>query len=202
MRWSSDRPEVAVVREGVVDALSPGHAVMTATAPWGKNATADVFVTGDLVLTSNRGGSYGIYQTRVSGPGGLLPVLADSATNIQAVLSPDRTRIAFSSDRAGGNYDIYLIDADGRNLKRLTSNPGNEGEPAWTPDGKRIVYTSTTGATTQIALASLEGSDHPAAHDRTQQELVAFGLARRPHHRVRFHPRRQPGDLHDGSRRE
>jgi Tol biopolymer transport system component len=159
VRWSSDRPEVAVVREGVVDALSPGHAVITGTAPWGKNATGDVFVTGDLVLISNRGGSYGIYQTRVSGPGGLLPVLADSATNIQAVLSPDRTRIAFSSDRAGGNYDIYLIDADGRNLKRLTSNPGNEGEPAWTPDGKRIVYTSTTGATTQIALASLEGSD-------------------------------------------
>jgi Tol biopolymer transport system component len=158
--WSSDRPEVAIAREGIVDALSPGHAVITATTPWGKSATGDVFVTGDLVLTSNRGGNYGIYQMRVSGPAGLLPVLADSATNIQAVLSPDRTQIAFSSDRGGGNYDIYLTDADGRNLKRLTSTPGNEGEPAWTPDGKRIVYTSTTGTATQIALVSLDGNDH------------------------------------------
>jgi Tol biopolymer transport system component len=83
----------------------------------------------------------------------------DSATNIQAVLSPDRTRVAFSSNRAT-NYDLYVMDADGRNLQRLTSNPGNEGEPAWTPDGKRLVYTANSGATTQIATISVDGSDN------------------------------------------
>jgi uncharacterized protein YjdB len=159
LRWTSDRSEVALVRDGVVDALSPGHALVSATAPWGKSATADVYVVGDLLLVSNRGGAYGIYQMRVSGPAGLLPILADNATNIQAVLSPDRTRVAFSSNRAT-NYDLYLMDADGRNLQRLTSNPGNEGEPAWTPDGKRVIYTATTGATTQIAIISVDGSDN------------------------------------------
>jgi uncharacterized protein YjdB len=158
-RWASDRSEVALVRDGVVDALNPGHSVVSATAPWGKSATADVYVVGDLLLVSNRGGAYGIYQMRVSGPAGLLPVLADSATNIQAALSPDRTRVAFSSNRAT-NYDLYVMDADGRNLQRLTSNPGNEGEPAWTPDGKRIVYTATTGATTQIAIISVDGAEN------------------------------------------
>jgi Tol biopolymer transport system component len=160
MRWSSDHPEVAIVREGVVDALSVGHSVVNATAPWGKAASADVYVMGDLLLISNRSGTYGIHQMRLSGQTGLLPVLVDSATNLQAVLAPDRTRIAFSSNRAGANYDIYIIDADGRNLRRLTNNPGNEGEPAWMPDGKHIVYTSTTGATTQVAIASIEGSDN------------------------------------------
>ena len=158
-RWSSDRPEVALAREGTVDALSPGHAVVTATAPWGKSATADVYVVGDLLLVSNRGGAYGIYQMRVSGSVGLLPVLVDSATNIQAVLSPDRTRVVFSSNRVS-NYDLYLMDADGKHLQRLTSNPGNEGEPAWTPDGRRVLYTATTGSTTQIAIISIDGSDN------------------------------------------
>jgi uncharacterized protein YjdB len=158
-RWTSDRPEVALAREGVVDALSTGHALVTAAAPWGKSASADVFVVGELLLISNRGGAFGIYQMRVTGSAGLQPVLVDHATNIQAVLSPDRTRVAFSSNRAT-NYDLYLMDADGKNLQRLTSNPGNEGEPAWTPDGTRIVYTTATGATTQIASISVDGSDN------------------------------------------
>lgn len=157
--WSSDRPDVAPMREGgVVEAVSPGRAVVTATVPWGKKASADVFVVGDLFLSSNRTGNYGVYQMRAPGPVALLPVLVDSASNIQAVLAPDRTRVAFSSNR-NGSFDIYLMDADGQNLRRLTSGSGNEGEPAWTPDGGRIVYTSAVGTTTQIAIMSVDGSD-------------------------------------------
>jgi Tol biopolymer transport system component len=160
VRWSSDHPEIVLAREGVIDALAPGHAVVTATATWGKSATADVFVTGDLLLVSNRSGSYGIYQLRSTAPSSLTPVLTDTATNIQAVLSPDRTRVAFSSNRSGAGYDLFLVDPDGRNLMRVTSNPGNEGEPAWMPDGKHIVYTASTGATTQIAVVALDGSEN------------------------------------------
>jgi len=158
IRWSSDRPDVALVRDGVVDGLAPGRAVVTATAPWGKTATSDVFVVGDLLLTSNRGGSYGIYQLRPGGSGTLLPVLQDSASNIQAVLSPDRTSIAFSTNRHG-SFDLFVMDADGRNLRRLTTDPGNEGEPVWTSDGAQIVYTSTRGMTTQVAIIPSAGGE-------------------------------------------
>jgi uncharacterized protein YjdB len=158
VRWSSDRPEIALAREGVIDALSLGHAVVTATAPWGKIAKADVFVVGDLLLSSNRGGSFAIYQLRATGSMALQPLLGDTGTNIQAALSPDRTRIAFSSNR-NGNFDIYLMDADGKDLRRLTTDPRNDGDPAWTPDGQRVVYTSTRGTGTQIAIMSLDGSE-------------------------------------------
>ncbi len=157
VRWTSDRPDVVLAREGgVIDALTPGRAVVTATAPWGKSAKADVFVVGDLLLTSNRGRSFGIYQLRATGSVALLPVLQDTSTNIQAVLSPDRTRIAFSSNRSG-NFDLYVMDADGRNLQRLTTDPANEGDPVWTPDGAQIVYTSTRGTAIQIAVMLAEG---------------------------------------------
>jgi uncharacterized protein YjdB len=158
VRWSSDRPDVALAREGVIDALGVGRAAVTAVAPWGKTANADVYVTGDLLAISNRGGSFGVYQMRWGSPAGLLPVLVDSATNLQAVLAPDRTSIAFSSNRAGANFDLYVMDSDGRNVRRVTSGPGNEGEPAWMPDGKHIVYTSTTGASTQVAIVSVTGT--------------------------------------------
>lgn len=159
VRWSSDRPDIALAREGgVIDALSAGHAVVTTTAPWGKSAKADVFIAGDLLLSSNRDGKFGIYQIRTGGPLSLLPLLRDSATNIQAALSPDRTRIAFSSNRSG-NFDLYVMDADGVNPKRLTTDSGNEGDPAWTPDGKWIVHSMTRGSVPQVAMVSAEGGE-------------------------------------------
>lgn len=142
LEWHSD-PE-AVVRVspgGIIDGLRPGRAVVTAAAPWGKSATADVFVVEDLFLASNRGGKFGIYQIRSSVRDTMKPVLADSFDNIQPALSPDRTRVVFSSNR-GGSYDLYLMDVDGKNPRRLTTDPGNEWEPVWTHDGSRIIYTA------------------------------------------------------------
>jgi uncharacterized protein YjdB len=159
LTWTSDRGDVALVRgQGQVEAMSPGHAVITAAAPWGKEATAEVFVVADLWLSSNRSGVYGVYQMRSPGPHGLLPVLVDNATNIQATLSPDRTRVVFSSNRSG-NFDVFLMDADGQNLRRLTSSPSHDGEPAWTPDGNRIVYTMASGTSTHIAIMENDGNE-------------------------------------------
>jgi uncharacterized protein YjdB len=160
LEWSTDHPQVATVTPaGEVVGLSPGHATVSATAPWGKAARADIYVTGDILVSSNRGGVLGVYQLRTSAPDTWYPLLVDSASNRQAVLSPDRTRVALSSDR-GGSYDLYVMDADGRNLRRLTEDPGAEGEPAWTPDGTRIVYTFTsrTGVS-QIASIKADGGD-------------------------------------------
>jgi uncharacterized protein YjdB len=159
LTWTSDRGDVALVRgQGQVEALSPGRAVITAAAPWGKEAMADVFVVADLWLSSNRSGAYGVYQLRSPGPHGLLPVLVDNANNVQAALSPDRTRVVFSSNRSG-NFDVFLMDADGQSLRRLTSSPSHDGEPTWTPDGNRIVYTTASGTSTHIAIMENDGNE-------------------------------------------
>jgi Tol biopolymer transport system component/uncharacterized protein YjdB len=161
LEWSSDPAAVVQVSPaGVINGLRTGRAVVTAAAPWGKSATADVFVVEDLFLASNRGGGFGIYQIRSAVADTLQPVLADSFGNIQPSLSPDRTRIAFSSSR-GGSYDLYLMDADGRNPRRLTTDPGNEGEPTWTPDGSRIVFTATPKGG-QPQLNALRPDGNPA----------------------------------------
>ncbi len=175
LQWRSDHADVVRASPGgILDGIRPGRAVVTAAAPWGKSVTADVFVVADLLLASNRSGRYGIYQLRSAVPDTLRPILSDSAGNVQPALSPDRTRIAFSSNR-GGSYDLYLMDADGGSPRRLTTDPGIEGEPAWTPDGARIVFTATPadgqpqiwslrpdGKPTQ-ALTALPGGNHSPA---------------------------------------
>lgn len=158
--WTSDRPEIVSVRGGRLEALAPGRTTITAATPWGARGTAEVFVNGDLLVASNRGGTRGtgIYRLSLGGGPDFTALLSDSASNLQPALSPDRTRIAFSSNRAG-TFDLYVMDADGQNVTRVTTDAGSESDPAWTPDGRRLIYTETAGGVSQLASIGIDGSD-------------------------------------------
>lgn len=54
--------------------------------------------------------------------------------------SPDGKRIAFTSDRGGLGNQLYVMNADGSAQTRLTDPPAQASQPAWAPDGQRIVF--------------------------------------------------------------
>lgn len=54
--------------------------------------------------------------------------------------SPDGTKIAYSANPMG-NYDIFVMNADGSNILPVTTSPKAEVEHAWFPDGTKIAYT-------------------------------------------------------------
>jgi len=162
LSWITSNADVArVTPEGAVEAVAPGHALITAQAPGGAPSVAKVFVGGDLLVASSRiGGHFGVYALLASRPESLFPLMVDSTTNsIDPSYSPDHTRIAFSSDRgAPGNFDIFVADADGENAVRLTSDRGMDLQPVWTPDGERIVFVSTRSGTRQVYVMRADGT--------------------------------------------
>ena len=60
---------------------------------------------------------------------------------------------------AEGSWDLYLVDVDGSNKRRLTTSGGVEGLPAWSPDGQWIAYVSFDGQAWSLRAINRAGDD-------------------------------------------
>jgi TolB protein len=72
-------------------------------------------------------------------------------------------RIAFASDREDDNFEIYTMNADFTNPRRLTNDPSDDRDPAWSPDGARIAFVRLDGGNDffgHIYVMDADGS-HP-----------------------------------------
>ncbi len=65
---------------------------------------------------------------------------SDVPASETAATSQSGGRIAFASTRAGGDAEIFVMNADGSNLRQVTDNDGHDHSPDWAPDGRRIVF--------------------------------------------------------------
>ena len=96
---------------------------------------------------------------------GDLQPLTDIDLDTAPALSPNGQRIAFMS-RRDGNWEIYIVNADGSGLRRLTENSAQDGLPTWSPDGRAIAFVSNRGGSWAVWAMTPTGAD--------QQQLFAM----------------------------
>jgi TolB protein len=80
--------------------------------------------------------------TMASNGSGARPLqFAGLGYNANPTWSPDGTRIAYDA-YPDGDYDVYVMNADGSHVRNLTNHPALDASPAWSPDGKKIAFVS------------------------------------------------------------
>jgi Tol biopolymer transport system component len=158
--WVSDRPEVATIADdGTVTGVGYGRARIVATAPGGSSDTAEVMVQGEILLASSAGGSgarFHLYSLERSNLALPRRITDDSAAATEPAYSPDGSRIAYVSAK-DGNPEIYVMDADGRNAVRITTERQTDGHPVFTPDGRSVVFHSSRTKSLQIWTVGIDG---------------------------------------------
>jgi len=90
-------------------------------------------------------------------PPDVVSTLPPTAT-MRPFTSPLQGRIAFQSDR-DGSLEIYVMNADGSAVSRLTNNPAVDVFPSWSPDGSQIAFSSDRDGFPDIYLVNPDGSN-------------------------------------------
>ena len=124
------------------------------------------------------------YAICVIGVDGAGPTRVTSRlTTTDPAWSPDGRRIAFTRNQEVGEFttftgdDVFVMDADGDDVRQLTTHGTGRStwQPAWSPDGRRIVYVSGNSVATNVPqrwgalfVADEDGSDaQRVTHGRT-----------------------------------
>ena len=112
---------------------------------------------GELIAFASQVGSeYDIFAVAVDGGGEPVNLTDDAGHDFLPAWSPDGETIVFQSDRCadGERTDLYAMDADGSNVRRLTR--GFAEHPAWSPDGRWLAFNSFRG----LAVMAADGGEH------------------------------------------
>jgi Tol biopolymer transport system component len=103
-----------------------------------------------------------IWKVRSNGADAVNLTAGSGANNAWPDFSRDWSRIVFRSGR-DANFEIYRMDADGREPRRLTDDPARDTMPAMSPKGDRVAFTSNRDGDYEIYLLDLDEQGEPGA---------------------------------------
>ncbi|MBA4050405.1 MAG: amidohydrolase, partial [Erythrobacter sp.] len=159
-KWSVDAPKGATIKQVAIN-TDEGTWMDVDVAPDGK--TIAFTLLGDIYTLPIEGGT----PKRIS---------EGLSWDVQPRFSPDGARIAFTSDRGGGD-NIWVMNADGSDKRQVTKEDFRLlNQPAWSPDGRFIAakkhYTTERSAGTgEVWLYHVSGGGGVQVVERASERL-------------------------------
>jgi len=169
--------------DGVIYTINPnGSAKTRITEPCNYPSLPDYSPTGKKITYTScegtLGGDLGISTINVDG-GGKFRVTHNTTQDNEPSYSPDGKKIVYSCyrnfgscDDEGSDSEIYTINSDGTGKTQLTHNKTDDLGPSYSPDGKRIVFSSdvrTRLHTSEIYTMNIHGKDRVRlTHNNTE----------------------------------
>ena len=121
---------------------------------------------------------------------GCVAASGQACQNYLPVFSPDGQQLAFASSR-DGNPEIYVMNRDGSNLRRVTHNPAVDFTPTWSPSGTQIAFLSDRSGSPQIYTMSPDGTGVRRVSFESYADRPTWSPA--PYNEIAFTARTGPG---------
>jgi TolB protein len=116
-----------------------------------------------IAFSANRALGTSTFEIYIMNSDGSDPRLlfGDRAISAGATWSADGKSIVFANDREDGrvgNFELFAVDVDGGPERRLTNRPRYDVDPAFSPDGRRIAFSSNTDGNFEIYVMNADGT--------------------------------------------
>lgn len=152
-------------------------------APRPRRAVATAGTVAYAADTGSPGVSH-LWSEQMDGSGAH-PLSSGSASDTNPIFSADGNQIAFLSNRAGGQNQIFMVDGDGKNLTQVTRNAGAKTQPAFAPgsstllgflSGGTLSYADSSKGDVALLLPAPAQSAHPDTTDPSQASEAAANV--------------------------
>jgi serine/threonine protein kinase len=144
-----------------------------ANNPGSGSSKFDVSPSGTLIYLSRKSAVYSIAW--LDNAGKTQPLLPTRGQYVTPSLSPDGARLSFGASFIEG--DIWIYDWQRDTQQRLTSTPGVNTNPVWTPDGRGIVYRSRSSGGYSLYWIRSDGATDAVKLVESKTDLAPYSFS-------------------------